>query len=259
MSQAAGRDGTGPVLGCVEITKAFGGVRAVDRVSIEVPHAGVFGLCGFNGAGKTTLFNLLAGSLRADEGEVRMFGRDVTRTPAAERARLGIARTWQTVRLARDRSVLDNVAVSCVPVPQQSILGSLRRSQTGPARERAAAALERVGIAHLMSRQAGSLTLEGQRLTELARALGSEPVVLLADEPASGLSREQRGVLAEVLRDLAGELAVVLVEHDLDMLTGVSEHVWAMVDGRIAFGGGVPEFLASPVFARLRGITAAIP
>lgn len=242
------------VLACDGITKSYGGVRAVDAVSLEVPPRGLFGLCGFNGAGKTTLFNLLAGSLHADAGEVRISGQDVTAKNAAERARMGVARTWQIVRLVPDRTVLDNVAASCLPVRRQPILDTLRKSQMTVARERAMAMLERVGIAGMQGRQVGGMTLENQRLTELARALGSDPTVLLADEPASGLSREQRSVLATVLRDLGSELAVVLVEHDLDMLTNISDHVWAMVDGEIAYSGDVEEFRGSMVFARLRGI-----
>ncbi|MBO0692804.1 MAG: ATP-binding cassette domain-containing protein [Acidimicrobiaceae bacterium] len=245
---------SGPVLACENLSKQFGGVLAVNRVTLEVPEAGVFGLCGFNGAGKTTLFNLLAGSLRADAGEVRLFGEDVTGKSAAERARLGMARTWQIVRLVRDRTVLDNVAASCLPARRQPILDTLRKSQMSVARERALAMLERVGIADLQGRQVGGLTLENQRLTELARALGSGPSVLLADEPASGLSREQREMLAGVLRDLGSELALVVVEHDLDMLTRISDHMWAMVEGEIAYSGDVEGFRASMEFARLRGI-----
>lgn len=245
---------TAPVLACQDLSKKFGGVLAVNRVSLEVPGAGVFGLCGFNGAGKTTLFNLLAGSLRCDGGQVQISGQDVTTRNAAERARMGVARTWQIVRLVRDRTVLDNVAASCLPLRRQPILDTLRKSQMTLARERALAMLERVGIAGLAGRAVGGLTLENQRLTELARALGSEPIVLLADEPASGLSREQRGVLAGVLKDLGSELAVVVVEHDLDMLTGISDHMWAMVDGEIAYSGDVGGFRGSIEFARLRGI-----
>lgn len=256
---AASTAGGAPVLACLDLSKQFGGVLAVNRVSLEVPGEGVFGLCGFNGAGKTTLFSLLAGSLRADAGEVRIFGNNVTAKSAAERARMGVARTWQIVRLARDRTVLDNVAASCLPVRRQPIIDTLRKSQVAVARERAMAMLERVGIAGLHGRLTGGLTLENQRLTELARALGSEPSVLLADEPASGLSREQRSLLAGVLRDLGSELAVVVVEHDLDMLTGISDHMWAMVDGEIAYAGDVQGFRGSMEFARLRGITEAGP
>lgn len=242
------------VLACYDVTKSYGGVRAVDSVSIEVPRQGLFGLCGFNGAGKSTLFNLLGGSVRADSGSVRIDGKDATGWSAMRRARFGVARTWQTVRLAPGRTVVDNVAAACLRDPGQWILGSLWRSQAAPARERAWAALERLGIGHLGARQVDGLTLEAQRLTELARALASEPKVLLADEPASGLSATQRTVLADALTAISQDRAVVVVEHDLDMLTSISGHMWAMVEGRLAYSGDVEAFRASPVYAGLRGI-----
>jgi ABC-type branched-subunit amino acid transport system ATPase component len=243
-----------PVLSCTDITKIYGGVRAVDSVSLQVPGQGLSGLCGFNGAGKSTLFNVLAGSVRADSGTVRIGGRDATGWSAMRRARSGLARTWQTVRLAHGRTALDNVAAAALADPGQWILGSLWKPEVAPARERAWAVLERLGIGHLADQLVDGMTLEAQRLTELARALVSEPKVLLADEPASGLSATQRTVLAEVLTKISEDRAVVVVEHDLDLLTAISGHMWAMVEGRLAYSGDVETFRSSPVFADLRGI-----
>jgi ABC-type branched-subunit amino acid transport system ATPase component len=258
-SPAGARPGSpGPaVLACYDVTKSYGGVLAVDSVSLAVPARGLFGLCGFNGAGKSTLFNLLAGSVRADSGSVRIDGRDATGWSAMRRARSGVARTWQTVRLARGRSAVDNVAAACLSDPGQWMLGALWRPQAAPARERAWAALERLGIGHLGARTVDGLTLEAQRLTELARALVSEPKVLLADEPASGLSAAQRTVLADALTTISQNRAVVVVEHDLDMLTSISGHMWAMVEGRLAYSGDVATFRSSAVYAGLRGIQQA--
>jgi len=251
--QALGATGEA-VLACFDVTKSYGGVRAVDSVSIEVPRQGLFGLCGFNGAGKSTLFNLLAGSVRADSGSVRIDGKDATGWSAMRRARFGVARTWQTVRLAHGRTALDNVAAACLRDPGQWIIGSLWRSQAPAAREKAWAALESLGVGHLGTQQVDGLTLEAQRLVELARALVSDPKVLLADEPASGLSATQRTVLADALTAISRDRAVVVVEHDLDMLTSISGHMWAMVEGRLAYSGDVAAFRASPVYAGLRGI-----
>jgi len=242
------------VLACTRITKIYGGLRAVDSVSLEVPRHGLFGLCGFNGAGKSTLFNVLAGAVRADEGSVRIGGQDASGWSAMRRARSGLARTWQTVRLAHGRTAIDNVAAAALSDPGQWILGSLWKAQAGEARERAWAALQRLGIGHLADQLVDGMTLEAQRLTELARALVSEPRVLLADEPASGLSATQRTVLAEVLTTISEDRAVVVVEHDLDMLTAISGHMWAMVQGRLAYSGDVETFRSSSVFADLRGI-----
>jgi ABC-type branched-subunit amino acid transport system ATPase component len=225
--------------------------------ALEVPRRGLFGLCGFNGAGKSTLFNLLAGSVRADSGSVRIDGQDATGWSAMRRARSGVARTWQTVRLAHGRTAVDNVAAACLRDPGQWVVGSLWRPQSAAARERAWAALESLGISDLGARLVDGMTLEAQRLTELARALVSEPKVLLADEPASGLSAAQRTVLADALTAVSKDRAVVVVEHDLDMLTSVSEHIWAMVEGRLAYSGNVETFRSSPVYADLRGIEQA--
>ncbi len=245
-----------PALACHDVSKSYGGVLAVDSVSLEIPRRGLFGLCGFNGAGKSTLFNLLAGSVRADSGSVRIDGRDATGWSAMRRARSGVARTWQTVRLAHGRTAVDNVAAACLRDPGQWMLGALWRSaaQAAPARERAWAALDQLGIGHLGTRTVDGLTLEAQRLTELARALASEPTVLLADEPASGLSAAQRTVLAEALTAISQDRAVVVVEHDLDMLTSISAHMWAMAEGRLAYSGDVESFRSTPVYAGLRGI-----
>jgi ABC-type branched-subunit amino acid transport system ATPase component len=245
------------VLACYDVTKSYGGVLAVDSVTLEIPARGLFGLCGFNGAGKSTLFNLLAGSVRADSGSVRIDGRDATGWSAMRRARSGVARTWQTVRLAHGRTAVDNVAAACLRDPGQWMLGALWRPQAAPARERAWAALELLGLGHLGTSLVDGLTLEAQRLTELARALVSEPKVLLADEPASGLSATQRTVLAKALTAISKNRAVVVVEHDLDMLTSISGHVWAMVEGRLAYSGDVATFRSSAVYAGLRGIQQA--
>lgn len=252
---AAEEDAAGSsVLACYSVSKSYGGVLAVDSVSLQVPRQGLFGLCGFNGAGKSTLFNLLAGSVRADSGSVRIDGRDATAWSAMRRARSGVARTWQTVRLAHGRTAVDNVAAACLRDPGQSVLGSLWRPQVAPAREKAWAALERLGIGRLGAQLVDGMTLEAQRLTELARAIVSEPKVLLADEPASGLSAAQRTVLAEALTAISKDRAVVVVEHDLDMLTSISDHMWALVEGRLEYSGDVGAFRSSPVYASLRGI-----
>jgi len=249
--------GAAVVLACDGVTKSYGGVLAVDSVSLEVPSHGLYGLCGFNGAGKSTLFNLLAGSVRADSGSVRIDGRDATGWSAMRRARSGVARTWQTVRLAHGRTAVDNVAAACLRDPGQWVLGSIWKPQAAPARQRAWAALDSLGVGDLGTRLVDGMTLEAQRLTELARALVSEPKVLLADEPASGLSAAQRTVLAEALTTISKDRAVVVVEHDLDMLTSISEHMWAMVEGRLAYSGDVETFRSSPVYAGLRGIERA--
>jgi ABC-type branched-subunit amino acid transport system ATPase component len=242
------------VVGCENLSKAYGGVQAVRSVSIDVRSTGVYGLCGFNGAGKSTLFDLLAGATPADSGTVWLGDDDVTGQPAVLRARMGLARTWQQVRLAMDRTVLDNVAVGALTNKSQSILGSFFRPQIAPARAKAAEVLASLGLTSLSERHAGDLTLEGQRLTELARALSGDARLILADEPASGLSTAQRTVLADVLTQIGADRTVILVEHDIDLLMSISKYVWAMVSGEIAYEGSIEDFRASQVYSDLRGL-----
>lgn len=242
-----------PTLACDGLTKRFGGVVAVDDVSLSLPSTGLYGLCGPNGAGKSTLFNLLAGSSRADGGQVMIQGKDLTATTAMTRARMGVARTWQSVRVLEDRSVLDNVAIGCSGNVGQSVLGSIFRGSLKPARERAMAALDELRLAGWAQRLAGSLTLEGQRMVELARAVVTEPVVILADEPASGLSQSQRLALADFLAEIANTRTVLVVEHDIEMLEKISSKVYAMIDGRLAFEGDTAAFAESEVRSLLRG------
>lgn len=253
-------EGSTPTLACSGLTKRFGGVVGVDAVSLSLPATGLYGLCGPNGAGKSTLFNLLAGSSRADAGQVMLRGKDVTASPAMTRARLGVARTWQNVRVLEDRTVLDNVAIGCSGKIGQSMLGSIFRGSLTPARERARAALDEFRLAGWAQRLAGSLTLEGQRMVELARAAVTEPLVILADEPASGLSRSQRLALADFLAEIAKSRTVLVVEHDIELLERISNKLYAMIDGRLAFEGDTAAFAASEVRSLLRGTLApAVP
>jgi ABC-type branched-subunit amino acid transport system ATPase component len=228
----------------------------VADVSLSLPATGLFGLCGPNGAGKSTLFNLLVGAERADAGRVALCGVDVTEAGATERARAGIARTWQAVQLLADRSVLDNVAIGHADHVGQSMAAAIFRGSLRVAREKARAALDELDLGGLAGRQVGSLTLEGQRMVELARAVVTEPFVILADEPASGLSKGQRLALADFLTELAKSRTMVVVEHDIDLLERISTRLYAMIDGGLAYAGDVAGFLSSPVRSSLRGGSA---
>lgn len=247
-------DAMEPALRCEGLSKRFGGITAVREVSISIPARGIYGLCGPNGAGKSTLFNVLAGALRPDAGEVWLGGERVTQRSATYRARRGIARTWQAVRLVEDRTALDNVAAVCLRSPGQSLWGAIARTGWASARARARAVLEQLELVSYARRHAGELTLEGQRMVEVARAVAQDPVVLLADEPASGLSAAQRRVLAELLRRVAESRPLLVVEHDLDMLEQISDRIYAMVGGALVFEGGRGEFAASEVGRALRGL-----
>lgn len=247
------------VLECAELTKHFGGIVAVDHVSFAISSTGLYGLLGPNGAGKTTLFNLLAGAAHTGSGTVHLRGEDVSRLGAAPRARLGMARTWQSVQLIPDRTVLDNVALSCIPSHGRLLTAALLRSELREARERAHATLQQLGLSHMASQRAEHVTLEGQRMIELARAVASDPVVVLADEPASGLSSSQRMVLSELLVTIAADRVVLMVEHDVDLVERISSRVLLMLEGRLVFDGPVEEFRSAPERTIIRGVAVTTP
>jgi ABC-type branched-subunit amino acid transport system ATPase component/ABC-type branched-subunit amino acid transport system permease subunit len=244
-------------LECQGVTKRFGGVVAVDEVSLTVAPLGVHALCGPNGAGKSTLFELICGGLQADAGDVFIEGHHVSKTPAYQRAQLGVARTLQSVRLMNSRSALDNVAVAAVPSHRTFITHAVVRSDLAVAYERAWETLEELGISSVAQQRVGELTLEAQRMVELARAMVTRPKILLLDEPASGLSSEQRARLAARLSKLGETVTVFLVEHDLQMVMDIAEEIFVLLDGRIVFTGNSEEFRTSSIVRQeLMGLLA---
>jgi branched-chain amino acid transport system permease protein len=245
---AAGAGGAGvALLECRGIGKEYGGLTVLDDVTIKLPERGLFGLCGPNGAGKTTLLNIIGGSVPPGRGTVILDGEDITRRPPQERFHLGISRTFQAVHLIKGRTVLDNVAVACLASHTSSIVTRVARSKLDDARDKAARTLSDLGMRGIQDREVSSLTLESQRMVELARALAANPRLLLLDEPASGLSEEQRHRLAELLTAFGERTCVLLVEHDLDLVAQVSERIFVLSSGRLVFDGGPADFRASPV------------
>ena len=245
---AAGAGGAGvALLECRGIGKEYGGLTVLDDVTIKLPERGLFGLCGPNGAGKTTLLNVIGGSVPPSRGTVILDGEDITRRPPQERFHLGISRTFQAVHLIKGRTVLDNVAVACLASHTSSIVTRVTRSKLDDARDKAARTLSDLGMRGIQDREVSSLTLESQRMVELARALAANPRLLLLDEPASGLSEEQRHRLAELLTAFGERTCVLLVEHDLDLVAQVSERIFVLSSGRLVFDGGPADFRASPV------------
>ena len=245
---AAGAGGAGvALLECRGIGKEYGGLTVLDDVTIKLPERGLFGLCGPNGAGKTTLLNVVGGSVPPGRGTVILDGEDITRRPPQERFHLGISRTFQAVHLIKGRTVLDNVAVACLASHTSSMVTRVARSKLDDARDKAARTLSDLGMRGIQDREVSSLTLESQRMVELARALAANPRLLLLDEPASGLSEEQRHRLAELLTAFGERTCVLLVEHDLDLVAQVSERIFVLSSGRLVFDGGPADFRASPV------------
>jgi branched-chain amino acid transport system permease protein len=229
------------------VYKEYGGLSVLHDVTLALPERGLFGLCGPNGAGKSTLLNIIGGSVAPSAGEVILSGTDITRRPPNERFYQGVSRTFQAVHLIKGRTVLDNVAVACLASHNSSIVTRIGRSRLDAARTQAARTLADLGMAGLADREVSSLTLETQRMVELARALAPSPRLLLLDEPASGLSEDQRQRLAALLATIADRTCVLLVEHDLALVAQVSERIFVLSGGHLVFDGGPADFRSSPV------------
>ncbi len=227
------------------VAKEYGGLIVLRDIDLTLPQRGIFGLCGPNGAGKSTLLGIVGGSIRPSAGTVTLAGEDITALPAAERFGRGVSRTFQAVHLIRGRTVLDNVAVACLHSQRSSLLRGIVISRLAQARADAMEALEYLGLGELAHREVGSLTLETQRMVELARAMASRPSLLLLDEPASGLSEIQRERLREVLSAIGEVTCVLLVEHDLDLIAAIAERILVLESGALVFTGTGEEFRSS--------------
>ena len=243
--------GAGPLLSVAGVTKIFGGIVAVDGVTFDVRAGESVGLVGPNGAGKTTLFNCICGQLRPERGSVELDGRDLLGLPTYKRARLGVSRTYQRIEVFPDMTVRQHLVVA---VRARWATGRLWRdmlnmsSVTPAERDRVDAVLDLVGIAENADVPVASLGLGSCRLVELARALVSDPVLLLADEPSSGLDVSETAELAGVLRTLQREkgLALLLVEHDLGMVGEVVDRTIVMNLGVVIAEGTFDSVMADP-------------
>lgn len=227
-----------------DVCKRFGGLVAVDGVGLEVKAGEVVGLIGPNGAGKSTTFNLITGLLQPSSGTVFFRGKQLDQLPSREIARLGVARTFQHVKLIPGMSVLDNVALGAYLRADVSVQAAiLRTDRTVEASilQEAARALHRVGLGELLHVDAGSLALGQQRLLEIARALCADPALMLLDEPAAGLRAFEKVALARLLAELRDEgMGILLVEHDMEFVMQLTDHIVVMVFGR-KIAEGAPE------------------
>ncbi|MFD5630849.1 MULTISPECIES: ABC transporter ATP-binding protein [unclassified Streptomyces] len=247
-----------PVLEAVGIGVRFGGVRALDGVSLAVRPGEVCGLIGPNGAGKTTLFDALSGVRRPDEGRVLLDGTDITRRSPVWRARHGMRRTFQRRQLFGQLTVADNLVVAQEwhggggGLPADLLAAPTRRGYERARRERAAAVLRGCGLEAVGGEYAGTLPVGLARMAELARAVAEPPRVLLLDEPASGMTDEEITRLSAVVRRLAAEehCAVLLVEHHVAFVMDLSTRVVVLDLGRVIAEGTPAEVHADPKVAR---------
>ena len=222
------------------VTRRFGGIVALDEVSLDVPRGEIVGLIGPNGAGKTTLFNVVTRLYRPDEGDVVFDGESLLRSPAHRIVARGIARTFQNLALFSSMTVLDNVLVG-------THTRGRGRNASGE-RRRALALLDYVGLADVADRDAGALPYGTQKRVEAARALVSDPKLLLLDEPAGGLSRDEVHALEEFIRSMRADFAltVLLVEHHMRLVMSVSDRVHVLDFGRLIASGPPAQVQADP-------------
>jgi branched-chain amino acid transport system ATP-binding protein len=248
VNREAGTNAGGiPLLEVQDLTCRFGGLLALDRVSFAVQPGEIFGLIGPNGAGKTTLFNLISGLTPATAGTVLWRGAPITGQPPHRRNRLGMARTFQNLRLFDGLSALENLLVAQQREGRSNPVGGLLGSAGHQRAERqrlntAWQLLEELGIAHLAEREAGTLAYGDRRRLEMARAVATHPSLLLLDEPAAGLNPSEKAALCELILALRQrhQLTVMIIEHHVPLLMQLCERM-AVLDFGVRIALGSPE------------------
>ena len=231
------------------VSVRFGGVVAVDDVSLHLDENRLLGFIGPNGAGKTTLMRVVTGVLRPSRGRVIFRGEDVTRWPIDRRIRFGLALAQQIVRPLASMTLTDNVALAAGVRHTASPLGALLRSGRGPERERAKGLLEFVGIGDAAEARSGELPLGYLKRLEVARALALEPRLLLLDEPLAGLDQAEARVMADLIASLVGEgRSVLLIEHNIREVARVCPEIYVQDNGRGLVRGPAAEVMESPEF-----------
>jgi branched-chain amino acid transport system permease protein len=238
------------VLEVKAIRKQFGGLTAVNNIGFSIQAGQIVGLIGPNGAGKATTFNLITGVLGLTSGEVKFRGQTISGLPSRKIARRGMSRTFQHVKMIPELTVLENVALGAQLRGHKGALSSmlrLDRAEEQSLLREAARQLERIGMGHAMHELASNLAMGPQRLLEIARALCSDPALLLLDEPAAGLRHKEKQALAAVLRQLRSEgMSILLVEHDMDLVMDVTDHIVVMEFGTLLMQGTPEEVQQSP-------------
>jgi branched-chain amino acid transport system ATP-binding protein len=229
-----------------DVAKLFGGLRAVDGVSLSVAPGERRALIGPNGAGKTTLFHCVTGTLQPSSGRVKLFGHDVTYLPEHQRTQLGMGRTFQITNVFADLTLVENLVLSIVGTDRRK--WTMHRSvRSFPAlREQALAGLAAVGLADRADDCVKLLSYGERRQLELALALNTTPKVLFLDEPCAGLAPSERQRIFQMVRSLPRDITVVLIEHDMDVALGLADCVTVMNRGRVMAEGTPDEVQVNP-------------
>jgi len=240
------------LLRLTNLTKTFGGLIAVNDVSMTVEQGSIVGLIGPNGAGKTTVFNLITGNYKPDSGTVEFDGEDLTGRPTHRIVVRGIARTFQTIRLFQNMSVLENVLAGCHCRMKSGLLSSWfrtrsQRAEERRALERAVHELEFVGLAAQHANLARNLSYGNQRLLEIARALASDPRFIILDEPAGGMNDHETAQLIDLIRAIRDRgITVLLIEHDMGLVMKVCEQLVVLEYGAVIAQGTPDAVKADP-------------
>ena len=258
--QAQPADSAGPadsqrvVLEALGVTKAFGGLTAVDDVDFSIPERSIVSIIGPNGAGKTTFFNMLTGLYRPTAGRIYFEGRDTTYTRPDRILARGMARTFQNIRLFATMSALENVLVGQHARLKAGLFRSILRTpavrrEEREAREKAREILEYVGLRpDVIGQMAINLSYGDQRRVEIARALASDPSLLLLDEPTAGMNPEESGRLTQFMQKLRDDrgLTILLIEHDMKVVMGVSERITVLDHGEKIAEGSPEDVRSNP-------------
>jgi branched-chain amino acid transport system ATP-binding protein len=235
------------------VTRRFGGLVALDGVDLDVPRGIVQAIIGPNGSGKTTLLNALSGASHADAGSIRIDGKEIFRLKPHRIARLGLARTFQNIRIFGNLTVLENVKVAAAcntPTPLFNIMtfNTRHRQHEADIEQTAREALEIVGLAGRADDHPGQLPYAQQRLLEIARALASKPSVLLLDEPAAGMNMTESMTLLDTIGKLKAKgITIVLVEHNVRLVMGISDRVVVLDFGKKIAEGAPAEVQRNPL------------
>jgi branched-chain amino acid transport system ATP-binding protein len=234
------------------VSKRFGGLEAVRDVHMDVPHGERRALIGPNGAGKTTLFNVIAGDLPVTSGNINVFGQDVTGMPPHRRVKLGLTRTYQTSALFDTLTVAQNMYLGVIGPAGSRHFDMLRLAEKDIAhQERALQVIEVVGLGDRVTTSTGDLSHGERRQLEVGLAIAYKPRLVMLDEPASGLSPEERQSLIDLLNSLEQDITLLLIEHDMEVAFNVSEHVTVLHDGRVIVEGTPEEISANDVVQKV--------
>lgn len=230
------------------LTRVFGGLVAVDGVSMRVKARSLHTIIGPNGAGKTTFFNLLSGNIRPSSGKVYYKGREITDMPAHRRAHIGIGRSFQITNVFPNLTVLENVRLAAQAVGHDNYKFWHHHRRFRLYEERAAAILEQVGLSPQAQLPARLLPHGGKRKLELGILLASDPDMLLLDEPTAGMAREEIPMLMEVIQNVraSGDKTIILVEHKMDLVMNVSDRISVMHQGQLLAEGTPQEIAGNP-------------